>query len=443
MNLRNNLFKLLFEFTLKLRGESFYDILALYEKNQYLPKDRLTSIQLEKLNSIISWAKSNTIYYSDKVPSKVTSLEELASIPLLDKDILRANQNQLISKFGHLQRSKTSGGSTGAPVSIIKNSKGIAQEMAASWRGYHWAGIKVGDRQARFWGIPRNLKERARSKLIDIICHRIRITAFGYNDKSFDRSIIKLERFNPDYLYGYTSIIEELANYIEKTKRKPKLNICSVITTSEALSRPTRERIESVFGCRVFDEYGCGEVGTIAHECEHGRLHLNMENSIIEVIDTNGNPVLPGQAGEIVVTDLTNYSMPLIRYRIKDYGVIRPTPCECGRTLDVLDSVFGREYDALINSQGEKFHGEFFLYIAEDAKKLGHIIQGIQFIQSSHNTITIRVAPSKPSKSLESFMTNRIQDQFDHSFYINYEWVNEISREPSGKLRVVKYESKS
>lgn len=443
MKIRNYIFKLLFDITLKIRRENFYAILEEYEKNQYLPVEDLKSIQLKKLKSIINHARINVPYYKDKLPHEIESLTDLEHLPTLDKDTLRLKHTSLFTNYGHLKREKTSGGSTGAPVTIIKNSAGVACEMAASWRGYTWAGIEVGDRQARFWGEPRSAKEKARSKLIDFICHRIRISAFGYNEKAFRITLKRLENFKPDYFFGYTSIIEEFANFIESSNIEPNIKLKSIITTSEVLSKPTRFKIEKAFGQKVFDEYGCGEIGTIAHECEFGRLHLNMENSIVEIVDESGAAAQKGDPGEIVVTDLTNFSMPLIRYKLKDYGVISDTPCECGRNLEVLDNVFGRQYDALINTAGDKFHGEFFLYIAEDAKKVGHSVSGIQFIQDSHNSIKINIVSENHNSALQDFITSRIKEDFDTSFDLQFNWTNEIPREKSGKLRVVKYEAET
>lgn len=440
MEFKNLIFRILFNFTLKIRKEDFNKILDYYNKTQYQSFNQLQSIQIEKLNSLIDHARRNVPYYRDILPREIRSLDELDTIPFLEKENLRSKHYSLFTKYGHLQRTKTSGGSTGAPVSVLKNSEGVAQEMAASWRGYNWAGINVGDRQARFWGVPKNRKERVRSKVIDFICHRIRVTAFGYDTNTLKLSIKRLNRFKPDYLYGYTSIIEEFASYIKENNLELGFNLKAIITTSEVLAAPTRSAIEDAFECKVFDEYGCGEVGTIAHECEYGSLHLNMENSIVEIVGGDNSKVPDGSPGEIIVTDLTNYSMPLIRYRIKDFGVISTEPCQCGRNLQVLEKVFGRQYDALINSEGKKFHGEFFLYIAEDAKKLEFKFSGVQFTQDSRDSILVCLAAEHRDKKLEQFISSRIKEDFDASFKIQFKWQKAIKREPSGKLRVVKYD---
>src|SRR5690554_6843687 len=106
-----------------------------------------------------------------------------------------------------------------------------------------------------------------------------------------------------------------------------------------------------------------------------------MENIFLEVTDEDGLHVPKGSPGQIIVTDLTNFAMPMIRYKLMDFGTLSTELCSCGRTLQTIEKVHGRAYDHLTNSHGQKFHGEFFLYIIEDARKLGHSISGVQFIQ--------------------------------------------------------------
>src|SRR5690606_7341950 len=173
----------------------------------------------------------------------------------------------------------------------------------------------------------------------------------------------------------------QFSEYIENNKFTKILKPTAIITTAEVLSESDRAVIERVFGCKVFNEYGCGEVGTIAHECKFGNLHVNSENVIVEIVDDHGEGVAIGEVGEIVVTDLVNYSMPLIRYKIKDFGAFGSDCCECGVGLPIIKEIFGREYDYLVNDIGEKFHGEFFLYIVEELARGGVVLDGVQFLQ--------------------------------------------------------------
>lgn len=423
---------------LLIRGEWIFHYLSKLKKTQYATREQIEKIQLDRLNRLISHAKETVPYYKNITSSQLESLTDLKNIPLLEKSDLRGSLPQLYSNSTGLKsRPKTTGGSTGAAVTLRKSAKGMAQELAASWRGYSWAGIDIGDKQARFWGVPHGRKDRLRAKMIDFIANRKRLSAFAFSESDFVKYVKELEAYHPKYFYGYVSMIRQFAEYIEREDIHHSIRPSAIITTAEVLSSTDREIIERVFNCRVFNEYGCGEVGTIAHECEHGNLHINSENIIIEVIGGNGEPLSADEPGEIVVTDLVNYSMPLIRYRIKDFGVLSLRKCECGVNLPVIKEVFGREYDYLINEEGEKFHGEFFLYLVEDLSKQGVSINGVQFIQDDELNITVKIV-SDEVFDFEDYFSRQIKELMRSMLSVTVERVSCIMREPSGKLRVVK-----
>jgi len=430
------IFRQIFYSTLLLRREWFFPQYHELLESQYFPPEKLKELQLMRLNALLRHASENIRYYKGRIPSKLEDLDGLSSLPLLEKEDVRKHQDDLTCKIGSNQRLKTSGGSTGAPVTLVKDSAGMAYEMAAMWRGYSWAGVKIGHRQARFWGVPKTRKEKLRASLIDFVCNRKRITAFNFDVESMRSATKSLMHFKPDYFYGYTSIIKEFAL---AQNGKSKLSPKAIFTTSEVLTSGDRQLLEDTFSCKVFDEYGCGEVGTIAHECEYGVRHINVENVIVEVVDDNGIPVPSGNSGELVVTDLTNWSMPLIRYRLKDYGSIAVEKCKCGRSLQRLGAIHGRAYDVLKNTMGKRFHGEFFLYIVEDAKKSGLNINGIQFAQRIDLGIDVSVVCSvNDFYWIKEFIFRRLISDFDNCIDINIERKNVIPREPSGKIRVVK-----
>lgn len=394
-------------------------------------------IQNKKLEELLEYANKNIPYYSGLFRNN-TETPGFCEWPLIDKDLIREKQHEFVAKIGVNQRAKVSGGSTGAPVTVLKDSNGMAREMAATWRGYAWAGIEIGAKQARFWGVPRNAKERLRAKLIDFVCHRVRISAFGYDQAVFKKSADKINKFNPDYFYGYVSIIKDFSNFINdvgKLRNYPRAIIC----TSEVLAEMDRDIIERRFNSKVYNEYGCGEVGTIAHECEYGGMHVNSENIIVEILDDDGKPLPLGSPGEVVVTDLTNYSMPLIRYRLKDFAVLTDKYCKCGRTLPLIEKIYGRQYDTLKNRDGKHFHGEFFLYIIEDLKKENINVHGVQFRQKPNLDMEIDlVIDGVDFEKASEYICDRIKSTFDSTIDICVKKVIDIKREASGKLRVVK-----
>lgn len=423
-----------------IRGEPLRRCLAELEQTQWAPADTLRQIQEDKLNRLIDVAARDVPYYRSTIdrqrhPRRLT-LEDLRGLPLLTKEQLRTHGAALRAPAPGRASMKTTGGSTGQAVTILKSRQATGYELAAMWRGWRWAGIEIGDRQARFWGVPMSRQARWRSRLIDLVSHRKRFSAFGMTESDMVATTQHLNRFRPDFVYGYVSILHEYAGFLLRSGLRtfrPK----AVVATSEVLTPTHRATIAEAFGCPVVEEYGCGELGNLAHECEQHQLHLSSENLIVEVLDPQGNPTT-NATGEIVVTELNNLAMPLIRYRLRDFGVLSAHTCACGRTLPVLADVVGRAYDLVYNRAGKVFHGEFFMYIFEEAKQRGFGIDAFQVIQKDldHFVIRIKAGPADTSAA-EEFIRRRILAGYGAEADVAFERVEKIEREASGKLRLI------
>jgi phenylacetate-CoA ligase len=242
----------------------------------------------------------------------------------------------------------------------------------------------------------------------------------------------------PAYLYGYVSMIAGLARYVQQHKLPPVPGLRSVITTSEVLDDNSRAVIEDTFQVKVFNEYGCGEVGSIAHECEHGSMHLMADNVIAET-DTSNSP--DGSSGRLIITDLHNYAMPLIRYDIGDYGTLSDKPCACGRGLPVIERIHGRAYDIIRTADGASFHPEILMYIFEHLKAEGAAISQFQVIQKELDHLHVMLAGADDADiSLQDRISRRVHSDIHPKMRLSYEYVDSIAREASGKLRVIKSE---
>jgi len=423
---------------LLLRKEWVWSYKSFLSRSQYQSYQSLKNYQFEKLNNLLQASKCSKFYRSRGYPNYLESWEQLNNIPLLSKDDLRKyGGDMLTAKSGLFCTSKTSGGSTGAPVKVKKPSHAMAKEYAAHWRGYSWAGVDIGELQVRFWGVPLEGKARLRAMLVDLVARRIRFSAFKFKEADLDDHIKKLKNKKKFYFYGYTSMIHEMAVRVIENKvqgLEPK----AIIVTSEVLTEASRETMKQAFGCQVYNEYGCGEVGTIAHECEYGEMHINMENVLVEILDEQGHPVRNGEVGEVTVTDLNNNLQPLIRYSLKDFGSVSYRKCPCGRNLQILKNLKGRAYDFIRNEKGEKFHGEFFLYIIENLSRLGHIIDRIQFVRNTDDLTVYFSSSDEARLDIEHYIANKLLKEFSAAIPIKFKDGNVISRESSGKLRVIK-----
>jgi len=428
-----------------LRGELVFKYLMQYKRMQWRDAKVIEAYQLSSLIKLLNYAVNYSPYYKQLLVdngvslSSIKSLIDLEKIPATTKvDIVNYYTNIRSSRKYYFSSSKTTGGSTGQAVTIDKNADALARERAATWRAYEWAGVGIGDVQARFWGVPLSKKSRILSKLVDFISNRARLSAFQINDNSLNKYYKKLLELRPAYLYGYVSMITAFADYLKKNNLNGLPKLRSVISTSEVLDEYSRNTIEGVFGVKVFNEYGCGEVGTIAHECEYGNMHIMAENLIVE-IDVSNSP--DGESGEIIVTDLHNYAMPLIRYRLGDYATLSKEPCECGRGLPILKCVHGREYDMVIDPDGNRFHPEVLMYVFEELKSKAANIRQFQVIQKKENYFLINIVPdANYNKETEVDILNRIRDKIHPEISAQFCYVDSIMREKSGKLRVIKSE---
>lgn len=440
--MNNRLSSLLFYYPATLlRGENVLAHLPRYRHFQWRPQQDIEAYQRRQLGRLLDFAYRNTTYYRQLFdrqsiePRDIHDLSDLAKLPFLTKHNLVMHAPALTANT-RFASWKTTGGSTGQAVTVLKNPDALARERAATWRGYEWAGVGVGDRQGRLWGVPIQRKNRVASYVVDLIANRKRFSAFNLTEERLAEYYAELLRFRPVYLYGYVSMIAELATFIRKHDKPPLPGLKAVITTSEVLSPESRSLIENTFQCRVFNEYGCGEVGSIAHECEHGNLHVMSDNLIVE-LDMTG--AWHDGVGEIVVTDLHNYAMPLIRYKVGDLGSLRSETCPCGRGLHSIEKVHGRAYDFIVDPKGAKHHPELILYIFEEIKQRDGGIAQFQAVQTAQDQLDITIVPAESySKDTEGNIVTKIRTKLDPAMNVRFRYASRIDREPSGKLRVVK-----
>jgi phenylacetate-CoA ligase len=425
-----------------LRGQNVTGNLKELQATERLPSADLRNLQERLLSRLVKEVREAVPAYRHRLhgvgPNGVT-LEELRNVPTLDKQTLRENYADFLHVSPRLfSVEKTTGGSTGEPVTVRKSRHAMAWELAATWRGYGWAGIQMGDLQARFWGVPITRMGRMRAAMIDFVCHRSRFSAFDFDRADFVQYDALLRARRPDYFYGYVSMLAELARWYLETGRRLPSPPKAIVTTSEVLSPDDRFAIESAFQCRVFNEYGCGELGTIAHECDHGRLHTSDENMIVEILDGD-RPCASGEKGEIVVTDLRNTALPLVRYRTGDFGAVSHAHCPCGRELGTLETVYGRAYDFIETPDGRRFHAEFLIYMFEEAQRQDMGIAQFRVVQEAPDRLEVFVVPSMNgfAASEERRLVHRMRELLGNGLNIGVHRVSRLERESSGKMRVI------
>jgi len=396
-------------------------------------RERLDEFRRVRCAALLSHAAKTVPYYRALPLGKDAPLSEF---PALEKSQVAEDPSALHSLPQGRTTQKFSGGSTGRPVAILKSPLAISAERAASWLAYSWYGLRHGQRAVRFWGTGGARSRRIRATLADIAMNRVTLSAFGFSKAELQPLIRQIQRHRPVYLYGYASMLEMVAGAAPPEGLEvPSLK--GVITTAEPLSNQAHRSIAAAFRAPVWNEYGCGEVGPIAYECPEGSLHAMDMNLFLEVDTGASISAEKGATGDLLITDLSNLAMPLIRYRVGD-RVTLGGACKCGRALSTIREIGGRSYDYLVDEAGRLYHGEAVMYVFEDLAAGGHAVEAFQVRQKrpgSADVIVVGPTSQDTAAALRSAFADRL------SIGISVEVTDRLELAPSGKRRLIVRES--
>jgi phenylacetate-CoA ligase len=253
------------------------------------------------------------------------------------------------------------------------------------------------------------------------------------NEAAVQSFVSAWRREEPQILFGQSHSIFILAKYLQRlgiVDIRPR----GIISTSMLLLGPERSVIESVFACRVTNRYGCEEVGLIACECErHEGLHLNMDHVCVEFLREDGTEAKPGDEADIVVTDLVNRGMPLIRYRVEDRGVPTDRVCSCGRGLPLMERVTGRQADFLKRPDGSLVAG---VSLVERTLTAIPGIEQMQLVQDDLHCVCARlIKDSAFTEDSARRLRNELQTAFGDDMRIDLQYVSSLDQTRSGKYR--------
>jgi len=392
------------------------------------------------LRTMVAHAASTCAFYRERFaaagldPRAVRCLDDLAALPIVTKDDIRQRLDDLISsrhRKQDLRRAKT-GGSTGVSLEIYCDEPGIQRRHAAALRSDEWSGWRLGQPTAAVWGnppVPKSLKNKLRAALKDRIIY---LDTMRIDEPALERFLVEWDRLKPGLLFGHAHSLFILAEYLRDHGRR--LNPSGVVATSMMLLEPERRVIEDVCGVPVTNRYGCEEVSLIACECEqHRGLHLNADHVITEFLRDDGTPCAPGEDGRLVVTELINFGMPLIRYELGDRGVPSDRVCACGRGLPLMEQVTGRTADFLWAEGGYRVQG--ISIIENTLTKLPGIRQ-MQIVQDAPLRLQVNLVPGPgwgPDVARE--LTDTLRDILGQGMAVDLFPADRIPQEKNGKYR--------
>lgn len=411
------------------------------QKQQYYSPADIQTLQTEKLTRLLSHTYNTSSWYRNIMesiglrPGQHIHLADLQKFPITLKSDIRENVDQFISSAypkATLKTAKT-GGSTGVSLDLYFDQLCQQKRNAAQMYADNLAGWTPGSRVAAIWGNPpvaRTAKQKLRSALLE---RTIYLDTMHLDRESMMAFVMEWRNFKPDVLFGHAHSIYIFAAFLLE-ENITDLHPRGIVATSMMLLEPERRIIEQAFNTSVTNRYGCEETGLIAIECEqHRGMHINSAHIILECLDEQGQPVVEGTPGKLVITDLNNYGMPLIRYRVEDVGVITQRQCECGRQLPILERLEGRVADFLKKKNGGQVAG-----VSLVERTLTDIpgIQQMQLLQESLDTLIVnRVRGSDYTPDTDIALTRELQHVFGKDVDIDIRGVEKIPQEKSGKYR--------
>jgi phenylacetate-CoA ligase len=403
----------------------------------------INGVQRSRLRELLSFCSLRNRFYRDRfrragLRGKLDFCPEgLAQLPPLTKVDLQECFDQMVSEGISRERliENSSGGSTGDPVNLLQDRNFLTESLSTTFISDRMQGWDFGARRALLWGSPKDCGR--------LLSAKARLSAYLNNENCYDsfnmgvREMRKfhqeLSRFQPDNILAYASSIYLFARFLEQAGLKPNYPLRSIISSAETLTDAMRADVEKCFGVPVYDRYGTREVGTIASECgHHAGLHLHTLDHYVEVVDFETGQRIWDKPGRILITLLTNYAMPLIRYDIGDVGILTEDFCPCGRSAPLVKKLLGRSSDFVVSPSGRLIHGEYFTHAF-----YGHRgIRQFQFVQETATLYLLRIvknADFQPA-SLEA-VKRETELVLGQNAEIRFEFVENIPPAPSGKWR--------
>ena len=414
-----------------------------YKKIQFLSENELRNFQRKRFEELLTHCKKNVSYYReflDTYDEKSFKNFDIKSLPILTKDILRNKFNELKSDDLHSRdwMINSSGGSTGEPVKIVQDTYYSYHSEARKNICFQWAGLETGDNLIKLWGSERDIlgTNRLLDKIKNFLKNEIILNAFILSHPIMRKFIKIFNSSKPSVILAYVNAIYELSNFAKNENIKVS-HQKSVISTSGVLYPFLRKEIEMIFGCEVYDQYGSREVSCIASECEyHNGLHISEETIILEIVDENGNECPVGVEGDVLVTSLVNYAMPIMRYKIGDRAIMEPGFCKCGRFHKRLKNVVGRSMDNFKLRDGTIIPSEYFIHFIGVVLNRG-ILKKIQIIQKSYDVIDLHVVYSNEeilSEDIQNII-QAVKKVMGENCTVNIHEKENIAPNSSGKYR--------
>lgn len=382
-----------------------------------------------QLNAILRWSVEQTTFYS-----KYSGFKSIDDFPIINKTIVREKESQFLAKRYKKEKlfKEETSGSTGTPFIVYQDSQKRLRSAADTIVFSKYAGYNFGTRlyYSRVW----NSKNK-KSPFTQTIQNIIMVESSKLSDDDMQAFIDTLEKDHSiKSVLIFSSTLTVLYNFMRKYNKETTAKVECFITMSESLPTEVRKGIEELFRAPVVSRYSNSECGILAQQCKDSdEYHINTGSFFIEILKMNSDlRAEEGEIGRIVVTDLYNKAMPLIRYDTGDIGAFLNKP-KCGNGGKVLSHVGGRRADCIYNTQGEMISPFAIINTLWGY----YTLKQYQFIQEDAFNYTLLLNSGGKSFDQETELINRLKEYIGENAIILPKYVNEIPLLSSGKRKQV------
>jgi len=438
-------------------GWELFEKRRIFERSQWFSQERLQEMQWTRLSEMLRHAYENVPYYREQfksigaTPNDIKTFEDYQKFPSLSKKNLQERLQDLLATNASSENTLkgVTSGSSGQPTYYYQDIPTNALRAAAGKRLTKIAGCDIGMRVFYFWRdsaysiageeIRKDEAQKAESlsglagikqalyARFAIQNPALNVDPTWLNDSEMKNLHGKLLSFRPRIIISYVNALYRFAQFLE-AENLSGIRPRSIIVSSETLHEHQRELMEKVFGCRVYNRYGLKETGIVAIDCPKGEgMHINQEILHIEYRPSISDTT------ELLVTDLINTAMPILRYETGDNGTPIEEPCPCGRGLSRIGQLQGRIIELLPTKLGGHINGQLFATF--------HWIEGIkqyQVIQREIDKFVIRIAPDKSFKESNlDPMLETIRERFGRDAAIEIDYTDNIPYTKGCKYKLV------
>jgi phenylacetate-CoA ligase len=379
-----------------IRRRDTLNHLAYLNQSQWFAPEERAREDVAALRRLLTYAGEHVPYYREAFraarfdPRDVTSRADLSELPLLTRDIVRERYADLVDP-AHRGKNlkKGTSGSTGTPLKFEYSLASECWRQAVKLRGYGWAGYRPGLKTFYYWAAVSAARPSLKIRVDRALRRETFVDSMRQDEASRLAALDAFRKIRPDVVVCYTQSCAQFARWILDRGLRDWDDV-PVLCGAEGVLPADRAVLAKAFGPEIFETYGSRETMLIAAECEkHSGMHISEENLLVEVL-SGGRAAKAGDPGDVVVTDLHNFGMPMIRYVNGDIAVLAEQGrCACGRGLARIERVDGRRADTMIDRDGNVVPGNVFNVLFSDARQ--EIVSQFQAVQAANGAVRLKV----------------------------------------------------